>query len=522
MHLYDLAWAAIGLLALIYPLRRLLPHVERRGIRDVTVILSILGVYPALLAVFHLTPFDLGLVYSVTTLLPVLYFFSMTNYVGIQFPHAQAWRYALFTASAVLAVVALTNVWHGQFAEFEAHVQGQPNHMLDDLTPGIGMGIMHAFSLVFVASAMILSLVQFLRARLRPAQVLLAVVLPCLALWSFTSTERWSLLEKAGVSGFILTTSILLLVANYALMRNHFLEIRVLTRSKLIQLLPDAVLLLSSSGRILDANPALAALVQQPLEKLIDGNIGDHLPQVEASLINQDDGTFELDLSTQGAPLHFQGSVASAETSSSGRQRLIVLRDVTELQLIQSALLERDRELREANTALVELSVTDPLTGLRNRRSFLNSVEHAVALCKRNGRQFAVLAIDIDHFKAVNDQHGHDVGDKALCHIAKVLERECRSTDFLSRYGGEEFVVLLGDLVSEEVEPAAERFRVAVEQDPLQLSTGEYLPITVSIGGAAYDGSMSVEDLLKRADGALYRAKNSGRNRTCVKLTTHA
>lgn len=516
MHSTDLAWAAIAGLALIYPIWRLMPHVERAGIRDVAITLCILGTYPTLNAFFHLTPFDLGLVYATTLFLPVLYFFSMTGYIGVRLPNIAIWRYTLLGITGALALLALTNVWHGHFALFEQHQPGQANHMLDDIEPGIGMGMMHALSLILVTSAMLLSLVQFLRSRLRPTQVVFTVVLPAIALWSFTSTERWSLLSDAGISGFILTTTIVLLVANYALMRNHFLEIRVVTRSTLMHLLPDAMLLLSKSGRILDANPAFATLVSNPLDELIDQQIADYLPQLGRALSSNEPHDFDLDLSEPDKPLFLHASVASADHTDKAGQYLVVLRDVTEYQIIQAELLKRDRELQAANSALKELSTTDALTGLPNRRALLQNVEQALALFKRTGREFALLTLDIDHFKSVNDQFGHASGDEALCHIARVLEKQCRNTDSLARYGGEEFVVLLGEVSASETAPAAERFRTAVEAESVTLTSGEVLALTISVGGTTYKEGMSTEALLETADSALYDAKNAGRNRVCI------
>lgn len=516
MHSTDLAWALLSGLALIYPLWRLIPLIERPGIRDLTLILGVLGIYPMLLAVFHLTPFDLGLVYSVTTFLPALYFFAMTGYVSVRLPGAGYWRTGIFSICAILGLLALTNSWHGQFAVFELHVDGQPNHMLDDLRPGIGMGLMHALSFMLVLSAAVLSLAQFLRSRLRPIQVLLAVVLPGLGLWSFTSSVRWSLLEDHGISGFILTTTAVLLVANYALARNHFIELRVVTRSKLLHLLPDAMLVLSPSGRILDCNAAFASAVDSEESKVVDGSIHALLPQVGERLRAGTHGDFELDLSTGEAPRFFAGSLAAIERHERGGQYLVVLRDVTEFKVAQAALEESDRKLRKANAALTRLSATDALTGLSNRRALMQAVEQAIARFDRTGHGFALLTLDIDHFKTVNDEFGHIVGDEALCHVARVLETQCRGTDVLARYGGEEFVVLLGEADSEDLTVAAERFRAAVEAQPLPREGAESIALTVSVGGIAHSNGSSMTSLMKAADTALYEAKGRGRNRVHI------
>ncbi|MEL7045759.1 MAG: diguanylate cyclase [Pseudomonadota bacterium] len=512
MHTVDLAWAALAGLALIYPIWRLMPHIERSGVRDLAVLLGILGTYPGLLAIFHLTPFDLGLVYSVTTFVPALYFFTVTGYVGVRLPKIALWRHSLMTLSGVLALLALTNIWHGLFAEFESHVPGRPNHMLDDISPGFGMGAMHALALVLVLSAIVLSFVQFLRSRLRPTQVILTVLLPLLGLWSFTSSVRWSVLADAGISGFILSTSAVLLIANYALMRNHFIEVRVVTRSKLMHLLPDAMLVLSRRGRILDCNPAFARLIDEQVDGIIDRNIVAFLPELASQLGDTDGGSFELDLSKPEVPRHFHGVREPIDRSVGAGQYLVVLRDVTESELAKAALFESDRQLRAANAALTRLSATDSLTGLSNRRGLIEATEQAIAHFKRTGSRFALLSLDIDRFKAVNDRFGHTVGDQALCHVARVLEGQCRATDSLARYGGEEFIVLLGEASDDEIAKAAERFRAAVEAEPLTLDCGHTLQLTVSLGGIAHRDGMTTAELMQAADDALYEAKHLGRN----------
>ncbi|MEM8491925.1 MAG: diguanylate cyclase [Pseudomonadota bacterium] len=515
MHFVDFIWAAVAAAALVYPLRRLIPHIQRVNARDLAFMLIILTVYPMLLAVFHLTPFDLGLVYSLTTFIPALYFFSMTRYVGVKLPHTAAWRVTLFSLSGVLAVLALTNEWHGLFAEFEPHVPGQPNHLLDDLSPKIGMGIMHALSLALVLSAVVLALMQFLRSRLRPTQVVLAVILPTLGLLSFTSNQRWSLLSDAGVSGFILTTTAVLLVTNYAFMRNQFIEVRVVTRSRLMHMLPDAMLVLSGSGRVLDGNPAFADLIRCPLDEAIDHNVADFLPTIQQQLDTQFADQFDLELNVDGSRRYLHGQIQRIDGAFGVGQYLVLLRDVTESEAAKVALAASENKLKLANAALMRLSTTDELTGLLNRRALLQAIERAMDQQKRSGKRFSLLILDVDLFKSVNDQFGHSAGDQALCHVARILEAECRSTDQLARYGGEEFIVLLAD-GGQDVMAAAERFRKAVENSVLTLESKDKVELTVSVGGVTCNESQTVQTLMKSADAALYEAKHAGRNRSRV------
>lgn len=164
--------------------------------------------------------------------------------------------------------------------------------------------------------------------------------------------------------------------------------------------------------------------------------------------------------------------------------------------------------LRSTLTQLRHLTHHDALTGLLNRRAIMEQLEHAWA--RRDDTPFGLIVIDIDHFKAINDTYGHGVGDLALTRVATALRGELRATDRLARHGGEEFVVLARDAA--HTQAIAERLRAAVETMDRQGLPDH--PITVSAGVAASSrGDARYDDVLNRADRALYEAKASGRNR---------
>ncbi|MCE1006747.1 MULTISPECIES: sensor domain-containing diguanylate cyclase [Pseudomonas] len=153
---------------------------------------------------------------------------------------------------------------------------------------------------------------------------------------------------------------------------------------------------------------------------------------------------------------------------------------------------------------------TDPLTGLGNRRS----LELSLSLLEAEGRAFAAIVLDIDHFKRVNDSHGHEVGDQALRQLAELMRRCCREGDLLCRTGGEEFLMMLPGASLEVAAVVAERLRVTVQDTPLE-PVGA---VTISLGVARWDGEAGSEpvETLSRADRALYRAKQEGRNRVVI------
>jgi diguanylate cyclase (GGDEF)-like protein len=165
--------------------------------------------------------------------------------------------------------------------------------------------------------------------------------------------------------------------------------------------------------------------------------------------------------------------------------------------------------------ALTEVAISDPLTGLHNRRSFQARLAEETERARRSGGRFALLMIDLDHFKALNDRHGHPAGDAALVAVAMIFRQQLRSVDLSARIGGEEFGVLLPDSDEQAALMAAERLRAAIAACPIVHRDATFV-VTASIGVAWYRGDAdSDEELLGAADRALYTAKRAGRNRVC-------
>jgi two-component system, cell cycle response regulator len=163
------------------------------------------------------------------------------------------------------------------------------------------------------------------------------------------------------------------------------------------------------------------------------------------------------------------------------------------------------------------LATTDMLTGLLNRRAFLDAIERERARSDRHAFPLSLLLLDVDHFKAVNDGRGHDAGDAVLRGIARVLEGVARKSDFVSRWGGEEFVVALPQTGEAGARIAAERVRRAVATEAYRVPDGgDPIRATISIGVASADAPWSVEKLIGAADAAMYAAKVRGRNRVEV------
>ncbi|MFO1005584.1 MAG: diguanylate cyclase [Planctomycetaceae bacterium] len=304
--------------------------------------------------------------------------------------------------------------------------------------------------------------------------------------------------------------------------------------------LSEGLILLDPQGRIVMANQSFAATVGNSVEQLV-GKYATNLPWTERKEVVP--GTRENSVgvgeftapwvevladgqSRQGSLLSIQSVDNRSKTFSvsaspicddAGHQRgaIASFEDVTRLEqkknelasALQSLRLSSEK-VREQNAILERLATRDPLTNCYNRRSFFEQFDIQWNSAQRYGNALSAVMVDVDHFKAVNDNHGHSVGDTVLQRVAETLQRQVRDTDIVARYGGEEFALLLPNTELSEAFVMAERIRKAIEEMRLP-----QLSVTASLGISSISQSpTSPQDLLDQADKSLYFAKRNGRN----------
>jgi len=187
------------------------------------------------------------------------------------------------------------------------------------------------------------------------------------------------------------------------------------------------------------------------------------------------------------------------------------------LLLAQEALIKSNHLLEERvyqrTKELERIAQTDTLTGLLNRGGLVDRLSLEIDRTARYKRGLSLLMIDLDHFKQVNDTHGHLVGDCVLSELATVLNKVCRSSDGIGRYGGEEFLIVLPETDINKAQELAERIRIAIMEHVFAKSMSLALSLTCSIGVTEYQQDQTFSDILKVVDDVLYQAKSLGRNR---------
>lgn len=295
--------------------------------------------------------------------------------------------------------------------------------------------------------------------------------------------------------------------------------------------LSEGVVLMDARGHVALANRAFQEKTGRDEQGLLatgiddwawvapeTGRAPDELPWRRALRDNQARiGTVLLLPETTAGPRTFVVNVTPIEGhGASARGAMTTFDDVsalaaknTELEHTMDLLRKSRHEIQEQNHRLQILATEDPLTGCFNRRALFEKLESDFAKARRSGLPVACIMADIDHFKSINDSHGHQFGDRVIRYVVEILRGELRAADTIGRYGGEEFCVLLWGTQRAEAIEVAERMRHSVATGPV-----EGVSVTASFGVALLEDDIErVEALVARADSALYTAKDSGRNR---------
>ena len=194
---------------------------------------------------------------------------------------------------------------------------------------------------------------------------------------------------------------------------------------------------------------------------------------------------------------------------------------VSNTQAFEESLKDSSTQIEALQEELIqarEEATIDALTGLNNRRGLDKTLQESLRISNEQKKPLCILMMDIDHFKSINDNHGHLIGDKVLKGVADLLSSQIRGNDYVARYGGEEFMVILKETPITSAFVVAEKIRVAIERLKLkEIKTGKELdPITTSVGVACYRHGENMEDFINRCDQTLYRAKKLGRNRSLI------
>lgn len=464
----------------------------------------------------HAMPVQLTwLSYVAGTQMAPLLFVATVEYGQLRPPAWAVWRWLLPGAAAVLAAWNVARSSLSDSFDVFAAIAAAPDVAsrlnlisqvrLDQLIATTATS--YGFLLVTAAVAAY----RFLRApRQQVDQLVLFLMLVLVAAADFGYTLAG--VEVAGANPTSAVLFLCILVGAVALHRSRLFDVRPVARSLLVDSVQDAILVIDRRRRVVDHNQVARELVGQA--DLIGRTADSVLPREFAALLQSSVHLrSELAVRVDGSEAWFEVDATPLRRHGRSIGHLLIARDISERRMVQNALEESRRSLEAANARLVEQSVTDPLTGLKNRRFLFQRLSEELNRHHRSGASLGLLVLDLDHFKRVNDTHGHPVGDEALIQVATTLQRAVRDCDVVARLGGEEFAILAVNTEMDGLLHLAERLRQAVRASPVARESREPMTLTASIGVAAASATTLTPDgLFAEADSYLYAAKHQGRN----------
>lgn len=314
----------------------------------------------------------------------------------------------------------------------------------------------------------------------------------------------------------------------YSLFRYGFLEIVPIAREKLIESMDDLIIVLNNHGHIIDMNKrAIDVILNDTAQNAINKYVGLDFHNILSSwpeLVNIIESDSELQTKCvynkyeEKNYYHIRISgIDGGKGVSSGK--IIVMRDITELEMAlqaarnsKKALQEKNLLLKETNAILKEQSVTDSLTGVYNHQYIINTLESCIQKSSNSDIPLSLIMLDLDYFKNINDRYGHLVGDRVLVEVSQSIRKSIRINDYIGRYGGEEFLIILPGTDIEGCRVIAERIRYNLEKMSF---IEKDLIVTASLGLAEYQGE-DLRELINKADTNLLKTKNMGNRNTIV------
>lgn len=311
-------------------------------------------------------------------------------------------------------------------------------------------------------------------------------------------------------AGFALGATVL----GLGLLRQRMLDLGPVGRTLVMDGLPDPLVVLDGRGRIVDTNRAARAVLGLRPYGDVPVALGTLWASSRSEAVRKQPLALDVLGGEDGPQRLFEVTVTHLGQNGRHGHSALLMRDVTDQERMERDLRQTTEALRSANADLKRLANTDVLTGLANRRRFMEVLEGEIERAERYDRALSLVLVDMDHFKQVNDTHGHAGGDQVLRAAAGVLRSVCRDVDLAARVGGEEFAILLPETDAAGAEHVAERARGKIASGHHRAPSGAGFRITASAGVATFGREVTTaEALLQSADDALYRAKAEGRNR---------
>jgi diguanylate cyclase (GGDEF)-like protein len=430
-------------------------------------------------------------------------------------------RLLLCVQPVLVLLVAATDPWHHLFISNPILVGADPTELAWERGPLFWAHT--AYSYVLLGISMVMLIGAWMRAAPAYRRQLRSIVLASSVPWLANIGTQFRLIDVGTLDLTPIAFTVTGVVLAYALFRQQLLDLVPVARERVIDTMGDAVVVVDQYGRLADFNPAAVELFRRAGKRPDTATVGRDAADVFAGwqgiLPLRGDCRTEIHVGAGSGVIDVRISqLAKRGNHSSGH--LLVLRDVTQSRQAERALAAANVALRDQldtierlRVELQEQAIRDSLTGLFNRRYLDEVLVRELARAHREEYPVSIALLDVDHFKRLNDTHGHGAGDRMLAALGQLLGNDVRGGDVACRYGGEELLVVLPNADQDGALGRAEQWREACAA--LRVTAdGKSLGVTISVGVATapLDGAHPAT-LLAAADRALYTAKRAGRDR---------
>lgn len=425
------------------------------------------------------------------------------------------WMSLLWVVPLVMVVGAFTNDVHGLI--WPEIRQSEVYSFIYRYSHGPLFWIGIGYQYILVVASLILVLVGIRRRRgiyrQQAAFVLVGILIAVLGNALYVSGALGPLELDITPLTLAIATGFLLAGVSHA----QLLELLPAARHRVVDLMPDGLMVLDEAMRVVDWNVAAVNLWSINRANIMGTPITELVPEWEQVVPREPPDALNIALQQHddaGVYHHIDTELRRVSSPAGQAGAWIVLfHDSTELRSAERRLQDVNARLEELNRELARQAVHDGLTGLYNRSYLDEALPRELARAERDERPVGLLILDIDHFKEVNDRHGHGVGDGVLTRVAELVRSQVRAGDIPCRYGGDELVAVMPGATADEALGIGQRIRVSVA-DARFADADESLSVTVSVGVAVYPrDAATAAELFRRADRALYGAKDRGRNR---------
>lgn len=447
------------------------------------------------------------LAYFGIVLTPVAWLFFAVGYTRRQMRLPKLALNLICIVPAVTLILVMTNDWHHL-------IWRQVDFVRDDGVFGMitehgtwfWIHAFYSYTMLMVATTILAWSIGHTTGAWKPVVAVIAapivVALTNLFYLSPLNPAPWLDLTTLGFA-------IAAMILDGGVLRYGVLETMPVVRDRVVEQLRDGVIVLNANGMVVDINESALQILRSSRAELSERAITSFFTAFSMDELTNSERPDGQGLTTTLRGRSYDISASSLDDTDPDADVILVLRDITDR-------LQTEQDLLAAQEELVRLAHTDYLTGIHNRRFFMQRLSEEVERVRRHGSQLSVLLFDLDYFKNVNDQCGHAAGDKILRAVADVTVEVKRITDIAARIGGEEFALLLPETDQTGAVSTAQRLRQTIARIALPETQAKKIKVTASIGVATVSAvSQDLENVLNHADEALYKAKHSGRNAVC-------